>query len=188
MLKAFKLPVNLFDSSWVICPFTGSLVKAKENVLTGEVSHLPEKIERSLFYCNEPFKLQPISKNSDELLTESQISSLNKIHNRLLYLGNSRFLMSVLYAGYQKHIFDDSIQAMSALSLLPEHITQSRCLQKTLFTAKTSRSFKDNGVLFIGAQLPTGDMHAWIIENDMQPDFVDRSWVNFRPLVAYICN
>lgn len=186
MLKSFKLPVNLFGFSWVICPLTGNLVKAEENVLTRRNESIPEKIERALFYCNEPFDLRSFSENSSESLTEFQRNSLNKIHNRLLCLGNSKFLMSILYAGYSKHIFDNSVQAMTALSALPEHSTQGRCLQKALATAKTSKSFKNDGVLFIGAHLPTGIMHAWIIENDIQPDFLDRSWVNYRPLVAYI--
>jgi len=27
-------------------------------------------------------------------------------------------------------------------------------------------------------------MHAWIIENNSQPDFEDRAWINYRPLLA----
>jgi len=39
-------------------------------------------------------------------------------------------------------------------------------------------------VLFIGAEIATYNMHAWIIEDNEQPDFEDRVWINYRPLLA----
>ena len=58
------------------------------------------------------------------------------------------------------------------------------CLQRAFLASKISKSFEANGVIFIGAFLPTGDMHAWIIENGIQPDSDDRGWINYRPLLA----
>ena len=62
----------------------------------------------------------------------------------------------------------------------------SLCLQRSLLVAKVSRSFETRGVIFIGATLHTGDMHAWIIEDNEQPDADDRDWVNYRPLLALV--
>jgi hypothetical protein len=36
--------------------------------------------------------------------------------------------------------------------------------------------------LIIGVFLPSRAMHAWIIENHMQPDPQDRSWTSFQPV------
>lgn len=62
----------------------------------------------------------------------------------------------------------------------------SLCLQRSLLVAKVSQSFKERGVIFVGASLHTGDMHAWIIEDGEQPDAEDRDWVNYRPLLALV--
>jgi hypothetical protein len=57
-------------------------------------------------------------------------------------------------------------------------------LQRCLLAAKISSSFKKNGVLFIGFSSSIKDMHAWIIEGNIQPDFDDRVWINYKPLLA----
>lgn len=59
------------------------------------------------------------------------------------------------------------------------------CLQRSFLALKTSKTFKKNGVLFIGASLPTGNMHAWIIEDNYQPDTLDREWIMYEPLLAF---
>ena len=74
---------------------------------------------------------------------------------------------------------------MSDLSrLFPEDQYAESCLQKALTVAKVSKKFKSHGVLFIGAQLPLKSMHAWIIEDGIQPDQSDRKWINYLPLLA----
>jgi hypothetical protein len=74
---------------------------------------------------------------------------------------------------------------MSAIKhLFPEDQYTESCLQKALTVAKTSKKFKTHGVLFIGAQLPLKNMHAWIIEDGIQPDQADRNWINYLPLLA----
>ena len=59
----------------------------------------------------------------------------------------------------------------------------SRVYLKSAFEVK-DLNFKKNGVLFIGAQLPLKSLHAWIIEDNFQPDRDDRQWINYRPLLA----
>ena len=81
-------------------------------------------------------------------------------------------------------MFDSTEQAISKIAELYNAAAGSDCLQKTLLAAKTSRSFASDGVLFIGANLPTGNMHAWIIEKKTQPDPADRHWISYQPLVA----
>jgi hypothetical protein len=83
-------------------------------------------------------------------------------------------------------MFANTRLAFSAVSQLPGHkdSNNDRCLQRSLLVAKTSKSFSQSGVLFIGAEFSTGEMHAWVIENQAQPDPDDRTWINYRPLLA----
>jgi hypothetical protein len=76
---------------------------------------------------------------------------------------------------------------MKAISVMHEQEEEygQRCLQRAMLAVKTSESFKKNGVLFIGALLPTSNMHAWIIEAGTQPDVADRDWILYRPLLAF---
>ena len=66
---------------------------------------------------------------------------------------------------------------------LPSHDSEA-CLQRALTVAKCSKKFKTHGVVLIGAQLPLKSLHAWIVEDGVQPDPEDRQWVNFLPLLA----
>ena len=84
-------------------------------------------------------------------------------------------------------MFDNTNEAITYINSLPPQVEfkHQLCLQRAFLSSKISRGFIDNGVIFIGAFLPTGDMHAWIIENGKQPDYDDRGWVNYRPLLAF---
>ena len=61
---------------------------------------------------------------------------------------------------------------------------QELCLPRALFAASTSKSFKKESVVFIGVFLPSRAMHAWIIENNMQPDPFDDIWICYQPVAA----
>jgi len=39
-------------------------------------------------------------------------------------------------------------------------------------------------VIFIGVFLPSKSMHAWIIEDGIQPDPSDTMWINFQPVAV----
>jgi len=64
---------------------------------------------------------------------------------------------------------------------------QELCLPRAIFAASTSKSFKKESVVFIGVFLPSRAMHAWIIENNDQPDPFDDIWICYQP-VAVIYN
>lgn len=191
MLKAVRLPVFSHGSWWSICPYTGSLFK-DDYIDEAAIDFVPDKVERALFYCNNPFSLIPanaskINPKNYFLNRTDQLKALEKMHTRLLNIGNHNFFLSRTYANISKKIFETTEVAMMAISSLPLQIEGDGklCLQKSLLALKTSKTFKDEGVLFIGAFIPTGQMHAWIIEGDMQPDEKDRFWINFRPLLAF---
>jgi hypothetical protein len=121
-----------------------------------------------------------------EACTQEAQVHLNLLHDRLLRIGNNRFLFSRIYAGLQRPMFETTHQAITAISRIPAQKANRTklCFQRSLLAAKVSKSFAHGGVLLIGAQLATSDMHAWIIEQNTQPDYQDRSWINYRPLLA----
>lgn len=56
------------------------------------------------------------------------------------------------------------------------------CLPRAIFAATTSRNFKKRGAMYIGAFLPSTQMHAWIIEDNQQPDMWDNEWICYKPV------
>lgn len=56
------------------------------------------------------------------------------------------------------------------------------CLPRAIFAATTSCKFKKNGVMYIGAFLPSTQMHAWVIEDNQQPDMWDNEWICYKPV------
>jgi len=188
MLTTVSLARSSFESGWAIHPFSGELLKFEEkdlHLFTGQVS---SKVSKALALCDKPYCLIPKNRILITENPEIKINELNKIFSRLLKLGNNKFFMSRIYASIAANIFENSLQAMSAINSLEYGLTENRCLQKCLAVAKTSKSFKKSGVIFIGAQIPLKEMHAWIIEDEIQPDLEDRSWINFSPLMAITFN
>ena len=132
----------------------------------------------------EPYQLGSTSEINLALNTENDLA-LKKIYSRVSYFRKKSFFVSTLYASLKRPIYGNSFEAMSAISrIFPEEQYAESCLQKALTVAKVSKKFKSHGVLFIGAQLPLKSMHAWIIEDGIQPDRADRKWVNYLPLLA----
>ncbi len=184
-LKHVALPYYSGNIIWSICPYTGSLIRGKAIIKT-KVS-IPVKVSQALQYCNEPYSCKPIKETNHLQVNRNVMSSLNKMHTRLLNIGNKRFYLSRLYSGLKCGLFTSTIEALANINQLPSQKKYKHrlCLQRAFLASKISESFYDKGVLFIGAGLPTGEMHAWIIENGAQPDYEDCSWINYRPLLAF---
>jgi hypothetical protein len=188
VFKTIILPVKEFDSCWVVCPFTGSLLKENKEFSFKNIQH-PQKLTNALKFCNEPFKLQANISTSQIKIDENIFDKKCKLismEKYLNFLGNHNFYLSLVYAGFSNNLFSNTKEAMIEISKLSSQKEGNRCLQRTLLAAKTSKSFKNNGVILIGAQIPTARMHAWIIEENYQPDLEDRGWINYRPLLAII--
>ena len=175
---------------WSICPYSGSLIKDKTTEPTK--TSLPSKVTEALKYCNNPYLCQPYDTVYHEKLEVNKniFIRLNRMHKRLAHFGNKRFFLSRQYACFRNLLFpttSEAIMAISQIALQREQMGKL-CLQRTLLALKTSKSFPENGVLFIGSLLPTVNMHAWIIENETQPDVEDRDWILYRPLLAFYYN
>lgn len=187
MLRIVSLPVFDYGSWWHISTFNGSLKKMERAPLFSRNSQLPKVVADNLEYVRQPYTLRPYLKELGNRTPNEYDSKLGKMHDRLLAIGNERFLLSVLYAGIEKPLYETTAEAMRAINRLPVQRKNygTLCFQRSLLAAKVSRSFqKGEGVIFLGAFLPTALMHAWVIENGAQPDSDDRDWIMYRPLMA----
>ncbi len=82
------------------------------------------------------------------------------------------------------NVFADAQQAILFYRrVYPSAEEQRRlCLPRAIFAATTSRKFKKQGVMYIGTFLPSTQMHAWIIEDNQQPDMWDNEWICYNPV------
>ena len=185
-LKHISLPYYENNIVWSICPYTGSLLKGKKEENENQVE-IPLKVFQALEYCNQPYLCNVNNKIEMSSSNYNRISKLSNMHDRLLKIGNNRFYMTRLYSSIKSLMFEKTNEAITYINSLPPQVELKHrlCLQRAFLSSKISKSFIKEGVIFIGAFLPTGDMHAWIIENGVQPDFDDRGWVNYRPLLAF---
>jgi hypothetical protein len=186
MLKAIQLVKEVQGFWWTISPISGRLLKYYQRPLHLKNINIPERVQQALDLCNDPFKCKPSL--PVEIDIQNSIKSLEKSYKFLNLLRQKSYYLSLLYVGYSRGLFRDSREAMAVvLQLCSNHTDYYQlCLPISLMTIKLSKSFKKNGVLIIGAFIPTGEMHAWIIEGDSQINFHDRQWINFHPLLVYI--
>lgn len=190
MLHTFSIGREYLGSGWVVHPLSGSLLKTSaENVSRFQSPRLPPIVHNGLVQCDEPYLLKPprnILSDPNLDWSEDGINTLqiHKYFKRMKQYRAFNFFASVVYASLPKPCFRDSRAAMKALNALDQSETHDTCLEKCLTAAKCSTSFRNKGVVYIGAHLPLQAMHAWIIEDGCQPDDNDRQWVNFVPLMA----
>ena len=184
-MKFKIIPFTTGGNTYYISPFTGQLNRTNASHYENKFC---EKLLNALTYNNEPFKLNQLDPtiNPSELIKDS-VNKIEKYHNNLVRIDNKRFLLSWIYSSIKVPCFENSIIAFDNISQIKVQLISydEMCLQRSLLVAKTSRSFWRSGVLFIGASIPSGKMHAWIIEGNHQPDRKDRDWIQFRPLLAF---
>jgi hypothetical protein len=181
------LPHYQDDHWWYISRLSGCLIKSSEPPPFQSRLLKSSKLQNALKYCDNPFDCNWSSTPTLPKLLDSDYRKLLSYNSFLFSLGNRFFLLSLMYASKKSPIFENSKEAFSSIARMPGHLNEpsDRCFQRSLLVAKTSKSFFNSGVLFIGAEFNTGEMHAWIIEDGEQPDPDDRSWINYRPLLAF---
>jgi Txe/YoeB family toxin of Txe-Axe toxin-antitoxin module len=184
MLRFYRLPFYDGKFAWEISPINGSLLKSKHPYFKN--SRLPHKVEKAIHSINYPYQIKWNCLSQKISLSTYEKKRINKFNRLFFKIGNSRFLLSIAYSFFfNKKIFETTRDAFSFISTLEDHKYGSdNCFQRSLLAAKISSSFKKKGVLFIGAEIASHDMHAWIVEDNEQPDFEDRVWINYKPLLA----
>lgn len=82
------------------------------------------------------------------------------------------------------NVFENAQQASWVFQQITQDYQQKLlCLPRSVFVATTSKRFKEHGTLYIGVFLPSRNMHAWIIEDNMQTDGWDNYWILYQPLI-----
>jgi hypothetical protein len=185
LLDLFIIPAKVNHQWWWISRWTGSLLKSQFEPSFIISRDTPLKIQSALEIIKKPYKCCLPLESFHEIPLHKQALT-ERYYKNLASIGSGWFFPSVFYASMIDPIYDSTIEAMTAISSIDdERINRfDRCLQRTLTAVKTSKSFKRDGVLFIGALLESLEMHAWIIEEGSQPDLQDRNWINYRPLIA----
>lgn len=186
MIKIQILPFILENHFFYISPFTGSLIRINKKI-DNNTFKLNSKVKAALFFVENPFEMKPYNLDlKNDLFNLKKFKKINYYHRILLKLGNNSFFISGLYSIIGNRIIENTEAAFDYISQLD--IQKDRrhelCLQRAFLASKISKSFKNKGVLFIGASLPSGKMHAWIIEDNSQPDRLDREWIMYRPMLA----
>jgi hypothetical protein len=184
-MKVTILPFRDKENYYYISPFNGKLYKVDNDVF--RKNNIDEKLKKALYVVDNPFSYEAL--HPENYCTHIDAENYKKIclyHNLLLKIGNEHFYLSRIYASFRSYLFNSSVDAFDAISKIEKQkeYKNELCLQRSLLVIKTSKSFRNNGVLFIGASFPSGKMHAWIIENGFQPDRLDRNWIMYRPLLA----
>ena len=180
-MKLYKTPVVFEREVYFFYTLLGCLLKKRFTQETE--TNLPENVVNGLRLVDNPYALQQI-----QTFNSSISNSFAKFYARLLViLCKKSFLVAYIVAKLRLPIFknaEESVAFFRALYSAKEQ--RDLCLPRSLFVSSTSKQFKNNGYLFIGVFLPTTQMHAWIIENNAQPDKIDNNWTLYKP-VAVIC-
>lgn len=187
-MKYYSLAKEHRDAGWYLHPLTGNLHQISPDDLGPfQTVVLPEKVFKALEYCHSPYRLRAPDFELSLALDQVRENQLDLFYKRILFLRKINYWLVNRYASSDQPIFEDSLHAFHVLAKQNRSALTDRqgCLNRTLAVAKSSKKFKKSGVLFIGADLPQTKLHAWIIEDDYQPDPWDRDWINYLPIAAY---
>lgn len=116
---------------------------------------------------------------------EVKISSYSKIYAHFLVWA-ARYCYPVIYllSHLRLNVYDDAQQASHAFQQATKDKQQKLlCLPRSVFIATTSKRFKEHGTMYIGIFLPSRNMHAWVIEDNLQTDEWDNYWILYQPLI-----
>lgn len=165
--------------------FYGCLLRkpcSKDNL--GARMPLPSKVSTSLECIYNPYTL---SLNNIAAFNRTSPSRLSIIYAHALVLAcKHSLLLARILCSMPLIRFPDTAGSIATFqAIYPEAGDQrTLCLPRTLFAIATSRSFNHKGVAFIGVFLPSRKMHAWIIEDNGNPDLHDDVWVCYQPVTA----
>ena len=144
-----------------------------------------KKISVSLELNNNPYSLEPVSLSTGTSAIYDHTRALAILRQSEFLTKFSPFMIKFFLDRHQD-IFPYTSDAFNFYRSASDQHAGFSCLSRAIFAAKTSRSFREYGVLFIGCKFPATSLHAWIIENSRQPDSEDREWINYTPVSA-IC-
>jgi len=114
-----------------------------------------------------------------------QVPFYVKVYGHILVWGGQYcYFLLYLFSHLRLNLFEDAQQASFAFQQIIHTKTQNLlCLPRSVFIATTSKRFKEHGTMYIGIFWPSRNLHAWVIEDHMQTDEWDNSWILYQPLI-----
>lgn len=182
-MRLKSMPLQNENHFYFFEPITGSLLyKDGDNKKIKETKNEIPKVKRCLNCCTNPYLLQ---KYSPKLHSSKKHYFLIQYAKSLVWLCKYSFLLGKTFSKLGISCFDTTEEAIQFFrKCFPGAVQNDLCYPRALFAASTSKLFKEKGVVFIGVFLPSKSMHAWIIEDNKQPDIYDNMWINFQPVAA----
>lgn len=182
-MRTFTLPIYVNNRYYFFEPITGALLyKNNSTDLIKNKNIKTPKLESILQLCDQPFLLQQSPVQKIKIKSNYLLVFYAKFLVRLCKIS---FILGRAVSNFGWPVFNSAGEAISFFrTLYPNEIQNNLCYPRSLFAASLSKKFKKNGVIFIGAFLPSKSMHAWIIEDGTQPDIRDSMWINFKPIAA----
>lgn len=146
------------------------------------------KITHAMAFCDEPYKFARATNHQDSTTARTwgcdhPCRAMN-IAKQLVQICRRQFFLGCMTASFRKPLFDSSANAIAFFRNNVDGDQSTLCLPRALYAAKTSRRFKDEGVVFIGVFLPSRSMHAWVVEGDSLVDPADDIWINYQPVAV----
>lgn len=172
------LPAIIYNNhTYVFNPYFGALVcyQQYEQRADGHVE--------SYKYVENPYLLKPRIRKRDNPSPSIGIKLYAFV---LTYLCKHFFLLARLFLYIRIPIYKDAGEANQQFYAIFPHARQRElCMPRAIFTASLSKRFKHHGALFIGAFLPTTQLHAWIVEDGMHADINDTIWIQYQPIFEF---
>ena len=139
-----------------------------------EPSSLPIEIQNPFIVCQR-------SKNNIKV----HVPPLVKVYGYILvWCARYCYFLLYLLSLLRLDLFEDAQQASCAFQQATHKKKQNLlCLPRSVFIATTSRRFKEHGTMYIGVFWPSRNLHAWVIEDKLQTDEWDNSWILYQPLI-----
>lgn len=164
---------------------TGSLMKreVRETDKAVDEAALPTHQAEALEQVRDPYLLNLRKR----IATPLSIPLTVRLYARILtWLCRHAFLLGRLWAKIPWRYYPDAGVATEVYCrLYPGEQQRKLCLPRAFFARSTSRRFKKHGTMFVGAFLPSVQMHAWVIEDGMHADVYDDNWINFAPVAIF---
>ena len=179
-MKIIIIPAKFSKYEFILNKLFGFLLQVEQKEKTDK--KISEKVKKLLHQNLDPFLLSTFP--NENILANSTMNSwyATLVARIFTFLSLKSFLFVRLLSCFQFSIFNTTKDAILFYRNLYPKNQKKLCLPRSLFAACTSKSFKNEGAIFIGVFLPSRSMHAWIIEKDYQPDPYDDIWICYHPL------
>ena len=148
-------------------------------------NNLPQKAKEHLQLNHQPYLLKPENKTGS--YNKYLSAGIRWYAKMLVFTCKHSFFLARIVSKIRIPVFENAEEAIQVFRQIIPKDQADLCLPRSLFVAVTSKQFKQSGAVFIGVFLPSTAMHAWVVENNRQPDDCDGIWINFQP-VAMLCN